>query len=381
MTSTASSSCGTCTVLARWRTAGRKSAFLLPSRGFGLHAGGVVTVRIQAPLQAARRVGPRRRLHHGGREGGPRLVREWPHRALRVHYNFASVPPTMRRKVVLNRVIRWTGRGLDKAPRQAEKQSQSAGSPEPTPWPRRASDSASQKSRRTNFSSRGFTRRSEGQQPDLITYQRTVLTANSLPRRSVAGWPSRRSSHGLRSNACVATSSGCRGWCTVYLHRFLDVHGIEVYTDTDWGGCPRTRKSTSGGCVMLGSHLIKSWSSIQTSVALSEGAYGAQHHVRCSDCGLLGHANAGGSKCPCHRAPSKGGGKRDASPRRFGKGGKGGGKGSGKYRRGPRPNRFAQRPLGFFGFLMGAFGRCCPWMICCPGADSPDARQCPAGAE
>ncbi len=112
-----------------------------------------------------------------------------------------------------------------------------------------------------------------------------------------------------------------------------------------------------------------------------EGAYGAQHHVRCSDCGLLGHANAGGSKCPCHRAPSKGGGKRDASPRRFGKGGKGGGKGSGKYRRGPRPNRFAQRSLGFFGFLMGAFGQCCPWMTCCPGADSPDARQCPAGTE
>ena len=108
-----------------------------------------------------------------------------------------------------------------------------------------------------------------------------------------------------------------------------------------------------------------------------EGAYGAQHHVRCSDCGLLGHANAGGSKCPCHRAPSKGGGKRDASPRRFGKGGKGGGKGRGKYHRGPRPNRFAQRSLGFFGFLMGAFGQCCPWMTCCPGADSPAARQCP----
>ncbi len=57
----------------------------------------------------------------------------------------------------------------------------------------------------------------------------------------------------------------------MYLHRFPDVHGIEVYTDTDWGGCPRTRKSTSGGCVMLGSHLIKSWSSTQTSVALSSG--------------------------------------------------------------------------------------------------------------
>ncbi len=109
-----------------------------------------------------------------------------------------------------------------------------------------------------------------------------------------------------------------------------------------------------------------------------EDAYGAQHHVRCSDCGRHGHTNSGSSKCPRHRAPSKGGGKRDSSPRRFGKGG---GKGGGKYRRGPRPNRFAQRSLGFFGFLMGAFGQCCPWMTRCPGVESLSARQCPDGAE
>jgi hypothetical protein len=49
------------------------------------------------------------------------------------------------------------------------------------------------------------------------------------------------------------------------------VEGVDVYTDTDWAGCPKTRKSTSGGCVMLGSHAIKHWSSTQTSVALSSG--------------------------------------------------------------------------------------------------------------
>ena len=46
---------------------------------------------------------------------------------------------------------------------------------------------------------------------------------------------------------------------------------VDVYSDTDWAGCPKTRKSTSGGCVMLGSHLIKSWSSTQSSVSLSSG--------------------------------------------------------------------------------------------------------------
>ena len=46
---------------------------------------------------------------------------------------------------------------------------------------------------------------------------------------------------------------------------------VDVYSDTDWAGCPRTRKSTSGGCLMLGAHLIKSWSSTQSQVALSSG--------------------------------------------------------------------------------------------------------------
>ncbi len=50
-----------------------------------------------------------------------------------------------------------------------------------------------------------------------------------------------------------------------------EIENVDVYTDTDWAGCPKTRKSTSGGCVMLGSHAIKHWSSTQSSVALSSG--------------------------------------------------------------------------------------------------------------
>ena len=46
----------------------------------------------------------------------------------------------------------------------------------------------------------------------------------------------------------------------VYTYGWQDVDAIDVYTDTDWAGCPRTRKSTSGGCVMLGKHAIKTWS-------------------------------------------------------------------------------------------------------------------------
>ena len=41
------------------------------------------------------------------------------------------------------------------------------------------------------------------------------------------------------------------------------------YSDSDWAGDRATGKSTSGGLIMLGSHLIKAWSRTQDSVTLS----------------------------------------------------------------------------------------------------------------
>ena len=57
----------------------------------------------------------------------------------------------------------------------------------------------------------------------------------------------------------------------VYEFREQTVECEDVYTDTDWAGCPKTRKSTSGGCVMLGGHAIKHWSCTQDSMSLSFG--------------------------------------------------------------------------------------------------------------
>eukprot|EP00973_Karenia_brevis_P054413 7560487-Karenia_brevis.AAC.1 len=42
-----------------------------------------------------------------------------------------------------------------------------------------------------------------------------------------------------------------------------------VYSDSDWGGNYRDRKSTSGGVWMLGEHYIKTWSAGQGAYALS----------------------------------------------------------------------------------------------------------------
>ena len=46
---------------------------------------------------------------------------------------------------------------------------------------------------------------------------------------------------------------------------------IDTWVGTDYAGCKRTRKSTSGGVIMLGEHVIKSWSTTQNVIALSSG--------------------------------------------------------------------------------------------------------------
>eukprot|EP00973_Karenia_brevis_P039493 5451436-Karenia_brevis.AAC.1 len=42
-----------------------------------------------------------------------------------------------------------------------------------------------------------------------------------------------------------------------------------AYSDSDWGGNWRARKSTSGGVWMLGEHCIKTWSAGRGAFALS----------------------------------------------------------------------------------------------------------------
>jgi hypothetical protein len=56
------------------------------------------------------------------------------------------------------------------------------------------------------------------------------------------------------------------------VHRRVAVYRFEwqeegypmtLYTDSDWAGCRRTRKSTSGGSIMIGRHCIKKWSRLK----------------------------------------------------------------------------------------------------------------------
>ena len=46
-------------------------------------------------------------------------------------------------------------------------------------------------------------------------------------------------------------------------------HEVTGYSDSDWAGCRVTRKSTSGGAIMIGGHFIKGWSRTQNHITLS----------------------------------------------------------------------------------------------------------------
>ena len=58
----------------------------------------------------------------------------------------------------------------------------------------------------------------------------------------------------------------------VHLYKWQDEPAyLSAFSDSNWAGCHKTRKSTSGACFMNGTHLIKSYSKTQANIALSSG--------------------------------------------------------------------------------------------------------------
>jgi hypothetical protein len=57
-----------------------------------------------------------------------------------------------------------------------------------------------------------------------------------------------------------------------YIWQNMDMaEGIVIFVDSDWAGCRASRKSTSGGVIKIGAHVIKTWSSTQPTIATSSG--------------------------------------------------------------------------------------------------------------
>ena len=64
------------------------------------------------------------------------------------------------------------------------------------------------------------------------------------------------------------------------------IETIDITSDASWAGCRRGRKSTSGGTIMIGAHLIRTYSKTQATIAKSSGESELYALVRASAEGL-----------------------------------------------------------------------------------------------
>ena len=190
---------------------------------------------------------------------------------------------------VLNRVLRWTDSGIEYEadPRQGEKLVEGLGLDsgcKSTATPglkpiidKLVEDKLLSSSSHTAF--RALAARANylaQDRPDLQFAAKEVCRFMSSPTETSEAALKRMGRYLLGHMRCV------------YTYPFQRAEGIEVYSDTDWSGCPRTRRSTSGGCVMIGGHCIRTWSSTQASVTLSSGEAEFYGLVKAAGAGL-GH--------------------------------------------------------------------------------------------
>ena len=223
---------------------------------------------------------------------GPKRQLGWFEATMREQYELTTQPRLgpgdgdAKEGIILNRIIRWTEAGLEYEadPRQAEKLIAECGLGESntcaTPGVRASfgeleNDSPLDPKFHTAY--RGAAARANYLSADRMDVQ---FAAKEICRFMSA--PTQHSWQALK-RLCRYLVGLPR---LVYCYAWQDVDSIDVYTDTDWAGCPRTRKSTNGGCALVGSHTIKTWSSTQTGVSLSSGEAEFNGVVRGAGVGL-----------------------------------------------------------------------------------------------
>ncbi len=172
---------------------------------------------------------------------------------------------------ILNRIIRWTAQGVEYEadPRQAEALLHECGlqgaNTVATPG---VKESSAQIAEDQPLEERLHTAyRSSAARANYLAADRPDIQFAS---KEVCRWMSAPTSCGWNGLKRLTRFLGGQPRL-VYSFPFQEVEAIDVEVDTDWAGCARTRKSTSGGCIMLGRHAVKTWSSTQTGVSFSSG--------------------------------------------------------------------------------------------------------------
>ena len=200
---------------------------------------------------------------------GPKPQLDWFEGMLRGHYELTvggrlgPGPLDDKEARVLNRIVRWTDEGLEYEadPRQVEKLLEELEldgdgvngvvTPGVKVHAHQAQmDSELREHEHTRF--RALAARANflsADRPDIIFAAKEVCRFMAKPTE-LAQQALKRMGRYLRKHPRMVFSFPRQTAST-----------IDVYSDTDWAGCIRTRKSTSGGCLMLGKHVIKTWSS------------------------------------------------------------------------------------------------------------------------
>ena len=81
--------------------------------------------------------------------------------------------------------------------------------------------------------------------------------------------PNRRDYDKLRRLGRYLLGAPRMVWTFAFQDHESELDTMKMYTDTDFAGCPTTRRSTSGGVTMRGRHCIRAYSKTQTTVCLS----------------------------------------------------------------------------------------------------------------
>jgi len=167
---------------------------------------------------------------------------------------------------VLNRIVRWTSEGLEYEadPRQGEKIVEELAFRTAKEWRRQQSAiplTRSRKTRKTHY--RAFAAMSNYLSADRPDCQ--------FSSREVCRFMAEPTTMGVEALERIGRYLVKRPRLVYKYPVNSIVSAFDIYVDTDHAGCLRTRKSTSGGCVLAGRHLLKSWSSIQPTITPSSG--------------------------------------------------------------------------------------------------------------
>ena len=192
---------------------------------------------------------------------GPRRALIWMEAQMREKYELtvgARLGPGEKddhEGLVLNRVVRWTSTGLEYEadPRQAERLiddleldgANGVTTPGVKPLVHQLeSEQPLSDKEHTPFRGSGARANYLGpDRPDVIYSAKEVCRGMSAPT-DLHQAALKRLGRYLKARPRL-----------VFKFEYQTVTHIEAYADTDWAGCPRTRRSTSGGCLMVGTHL------------------------------------------------------------------------------------------------------------------------------